>query len=128
MLWHVRYSLIIAIVLRQPASQALSHKPLNKVKAGPFEVEWDRMAAETEKEVEAIGISANDAGAIPAALREELTGEAASAPAALAAAVRVAGLTTRAWPSCGPLHPSITLNLYSVFAYHASGLLAAVVL
>jgi hypothetical protein len=50
------------------------------VKAGPLEVEWDRTAAETEKEVEAIGISAHDAGAVPGALREELAG-AASAPA-----------------------------------------------
>ena len=62
-------------------SQALSYRPLSRVKAGPFEVEWDRTAAETEKEVEAIGISAHDAGTVPGALREELAGEAASAPA-----------------------------------------------
>jgi hypothetical protein len=74
-------ALIIAVVLRHPLSQALSHRPLSKVKAGPFEVEWDRTAAETEKEVEAIGISVHDAGAAPGALREELAGEAASAPA-----------------------------------------------
>jgi hypothetical protein len=77
--WPV-FALIIAVVLRHPLSQALSRRPLSKVKAGPFEVEWDRTAAETEKEVEAIGISAHDVGAVPGALREELAGEAASTP------------------------------------------------
>jgi hypothetical protein len=46
-------AVIGVIVLRKSIAQLVAHRPPQRVKAGPFEVEWDRLLAETEKEVEA---------------------------------------------------------------------------
>ena len=73
-------ALMIVLILRHPLRQMLANRPPSKVKAGPFEVEWDRVLAETEKEVEA-SAAPSRAGSIPGTVREELSAEATIAPA-----------------------------------------------
>jgi hypothetical protein len=73
-------ALVIVLILRHPLRQMLTSRPPSKVKAGPFEVEWDRVLAETEKEVEASG-TLSPQGNIPGTVREELSAEATVAPA-----------------------------------------------
>jgi hypothetical protein len=52
------------------------------VKAGPFEVEWDRLLAETEKEVEAELPPSADPEKNPASVTDELAPAAEAAPLA----------------------------------------------
>jgi len=73
-------ALVIAWVLRHPIGRILSDRPPKKVRAGPFEVEWDRVIAETEKEVEA-GASGPPVRPKTPPVREELAAEAKAAPA-----------------------------------------------
>ena len=79
-------SLVIVLVLRKPIRQMLTHRPMNKLKAGPFEVEWDRMMAEAEAD-----ISKPAPAALPGGVRDELSTEAQVDPAVavLAAHTRV---------------------------------------
>lgn len=72
-------ALVIVFILRHPLQQMLANRPPSEVKAGPFEVEWDRVLAETEKEVEASG-TRSPQGSI-GQVREELSAEAAVVPA-----------------------------------------------
>jgi hypothetical protein len=74
------FGLLIAFVLRQPLSRMLANRPPLKVKAGPFEVEWDRVLAQTETEVEAA--PPQESPQKPQLrLRDELRSEASTAPA-----------------------------------------------
>jgi hypothetical protein len=45
-------AVIGVVVLRKSIAQLIARRPPQRVKAGPFEVEWDRLLAEAEKEVE----------------------------------------------------------------------------
>jgi hypothetical protein len=45
-------ALIAVIVLRRSIAELIARRPPRRVKTGTFEVEWDRLVAETEKEVE----------------------------------------------------------------------------
>jgi hypothetical protein len=78
MAWPVS-ALVIAFVLRRPIGRIMLETPPKKVRAGPFEVEWDRVIAETAKEVEAGRGRPPVATKIPA-VREELAAEARAAP------------------------------------------------
>jgi hypothetical protein len=77
--WPV-FGLLIATVLRRPIARMLLGRPPLKMKAGPFEVEWDRVLAETETEVQAAPAPATAqlSGTRPS---EELAAEASAAPA-----------------------------------------------
>ncbi len=70
-------ALLIALILRHPLRHVLAQHPPSKVKAGPFEVEWDRALAETEKDVGA----STSPGPVPTTVREELAAEASATPA-----------------------------------------------
>jgi len=70
-------TLIIVLILRKPIRQMLTQRPMHKLKAGPLEVEWDRMASEVEAE---IGTPAPPR--LPGGVRDELSSEAAIDPAA----------------------------------------------
>ena len=54
----------------------LLSRPPSKVKAGPFEVEWDRMVPETETE-----LTPATSSEVPQSVRTELASEASKAPA-----------------------------------------------
>ncbi|SRR6266545_1747337 len=65
------------VVLRRSIAELIARRPPNRVKAGPFEVEWDRLLAETEKEVEAeLPASAKN----PSSVTDELSPAAEQAP------------------------------------------------
>lgn len=72
--WPV-FALIIVLILRRPIRQMLTQRPPTRMKAGPFEVEWDRVLSEAETEIEPA-----DRGAAPGVVRNELAAEAATAP------------------------------------------------
>jgi hypothetical protein len=74
-------ALIMVLVLRHPLAQLLAHRPPFRVKAGPFEVEWERVLAETETEVQALPAESPAAAEPAPSLRDELAAEAQNAPA-----------------------------------------------
>ena len=78
--WPV-FGFLIAVVLRRPIARLLGDRPPRKVKAGPFEVEWDRVLAEAEKDIEAGPPPTRPSVAPPVRPSEELAAEAANAPA-----------------------------------------------
>lgn len=73
---------IIVLIFRGSIRQLLTQGSLKRIKAGPFEAEWERLAAEAEDKVKA----ANPADEVPSAadesVRTEFASEASTAPAA----------------------------------------------
>jgi hypothetical protein len=54
-------AVVAVIALRKQLAHLMAQRPLQRVKAGPFEVEWDKLAAEAEKEIEgAAGMPRDD--------------------------------------------------------------------
>jgi hypothetical protein len=72
--WPV-FALTIVLILRRPIRQMLTQRPMSKLKAGPFEVEWDKMMSQAEAEV---GRPAPPG--IPGGVRTELRAEAEADP------------------------------------------------
>jgi hypothetical protein len=70
--------LVAVIILRRPINEMIARRPPQRVKAGPFEVEWDRLLAETEKEIE----STTGAGQPPPRVVGELAPAAEATPTA----------------------------------------------
>ncbi len=71
---------IVVLVLRQPLGLLLTSLPLRRLKAGPFEVEFDRGLAEAETALQAGGVTTP----LPPSedsVRTELATEASRAPA-----------------------------------------------
>lgn len=73
--WPV-FSLLIVLLLRKPIAKMLVLRPPSKVKAGPFEVEWDKVLSEAETEVEPVTVAE-----LPGSVRAELAAEAIATPA-----------------------------------------------
>src|SRR5262249_46161637 len=71
---------IAALVLRKPLAHLITNRPPQRVKAGPFEVEWERLIAEAEKEIE--GTTCTPRGDVPPrpSVVEELAPAAEAAP------------------------------------------------
>ena len=78
--WPV-FALLIVLVLRRPLAELLARRPLSRMKAGPFEVEWERVIAETETEVQALPGEPPRTTASTPSVREELAAAAKQAPA-----------------------------------------------
>jgi hypothetical protein len=70
------------VVLRKSIAELIARRPPNRVKAGPFEVEWDRLLAETEKEVETELPASADPKRHPAGVVDELAPAAEATPLA----------------------------------------------
>lgn len=45
-------TLLIVLILRKPIRELLTTRPLSRLKAGPLEVEWDRLSSEVAAEIE----------------------------------------------------------------------------
>jgi hypothetical protein len=74
--------LVAVIILRRPFVEVIARRPPHRVKAGPFEVEWERLLAETEKEIEGTtGVKRRDTGQRLPSVSEELAPVAEAAPA-----------------------------------------------
>ena len=78
-------TLIIVLVLRRPIRQMLTQRPMSRLKAGPLEVEWDRMGSEVEAVIG--GPVPTDK---PGGVRDELTTEAATEPSVAVLAAHAA--------------------------------------
>jgi hypothetical protein len=70
---------VAAFVLRKPLARIVANRPPQRVKAGPFEVEWERLIAETEKEIEGAAEAPRSDPSLPS-LVEELRPATEAAP------------------------------------------------
>lgn len=73
--------LVIVVLLRRPITAMLTDRPLRRVKAGPFEAEWDQALAQAETEVQGLPLATGPATADGGTLRDDLESEARTAPA-----------------------------------------------
>lgn len=77
---------VLGLVFRRPVgqflTQALAEGSLKRIKAGPFEAEWERLVAETEDKVKAARPAAEYPSSSDESLTTEFASEASTAPAA----------------------------------------------
>lgn len=74
-------ALVLVFVLRQPLTQLLMQRPPRRVKAGPFEMEWERITAETDNEVQAVTGGPPASRESPGVIAIELAMDASVSPA-----------------------------------------------
>jgi hypothetical protein len=75
-------AVVIVLVLRRPIARMLTERPPKRVRAGPFEAEWDQAYAQAETEVQALPPAPEpELAADGGSLHDELGSEVRTAPA-----------------------------------------------
>ena len=74
-------AVVIVLVLRRPIARMLTERPPKRVKAGPFEAEWDQALAQAETEIQGLPSAPEpEVAAAGGTLRDELESEAKNVP------------------------------------------------